>query len=102
MHILFLELQIPKKDWNATNSRTATVLSLFHTYFILFSVGFYSQYIVWIHNMRLIHSEEVQLGHGKGCRGVDVQIKGANDENGKACEDHVVPTLMEQQLWVIG
>ena len=50
--------------------------------------------------MRLIHSEEVQLGHGKGCRGVDVQIKWANDENGKACEDHVVPTLMEQQLWV--
>lgn len=53
--------------------------------------------------MRLIHSKEVQLGHGKGCRGVDVQIKGANDENGKACEDHVVPTLMEQheqQLWV--
>ena len=46
--------------------------------------------------MRLIHSEEVQLGHGKGCWGVDVQIKGANDENGKACEDHIVPTLMEQ------
>ena len=46
--------------------------------------------------MRLIHSEEVQLGHGKGCRGVDVQIKGANDENGKAGEDHIVPTLMEQ------
>ena len=49
MHILFLELQIPKKDWNATNSRTAMVLSLFHIFHTYFISYYFSRSLLSIY-----------------------------------------------------
>ena len=41
----------------------------------------------------LVHTKKIEIWHGKGSWSVDVHVQGANNKNGDAGEDHVVPFL---------